>query len=1018
MRVFTRVGLILLAFVALLPTAAHAQASIAGIVRDTSGAVLPGVTVEAASPALIERSRSVVTDGAGQYRIENLRPGSYTVTFTLPGFSTVKRDGVELTGSFTASINADMKVGAVEETITVSGEAPVVDVQSATKERVLNHEIADAIPSGRMPNTYASLIPGVSSSASSGPNADVGGSQLSGNLTSLSIHGIGGNDMRTTQNGVTWNTVGSFGSLTPAVPNMAAIQEVAVDYSSVSADMAEGGIRINFIPKDGGNTYHGTFFGGFTNDSLAGDNFTDDLKNRGLRTPDKIRKNWDVNPGFGGPIRQDKLWFYGAFRYNGAGLFTGGMFYNQNANNPNAWTYVADTNRPASNDSVWKDGQARLTWQVNQKNKIAVTYDEQVICNCLATISATQAPEAARYWYFPVERSSAVDWTSPLTNKLLLEAVMFTRYERYIMERVPGLNPLMIHVQDQLNNLNYRARDVYANNWTPNLNYRFSVSYITGSHALKVGINDGGGSVHTTNYDNQPVSFRVNSTSGTPVPNLITMRATPYETFSSVDHNTGLFVQDKWTINRLTATGGVRFDHFGSSFPSVTLGSGPLVPTRNLTIPDTANLHWNDVTPKFGASYDVFGNGKTALKGSVNEYLAGQGGTGGLGLSPSPVNLLVLTTTRTWTDANRDFIPQCDLLNTAANGECGQMANPNFGKQVAGTRFDPDILGGWGHRGYNWEFSAGVQHEVMPRVSVDFSYFRRIFGNFIITDNLAVAASDYDQFSFKAPSEPRLPGGGGYTITGLYDLNPSKFGIPANNLVTFASNYGKQYQHWNGVDLTINARPRQGVLLQGGLSTGRLVTDICDVAPKVPEALFAMGVAPSATATVTGAQSGVMGFTQGATASPTTWTPLQYCHQQTPFLSQVKLLGSYTVPKVDVQVSGTLQSVPGPIINANYTATNAVIAPFLGRNLAGNAPNTTVNLVQAGTMIGERLNQLDLRFAKLFKVGATRASAQVDVYNALNGNTVLTQNDAFAVWQQPTSILVSRFVKFSVQIDF
>ena len=183
----------------LMPALVFAQASITGIVRDSSGAVLPGVTVEAASDALIEKARTTVTNDTGQYRIENLRPGSYQVTFSLAGFSTVKREGVELQGSFSATINVDLRVGELAETVTVTGESPIVDVQNTTQQRVLSHEIIDAIPTGRSDKNLATLIPGVSLAGAI--NQDVGGTQDQVS-SQLIVHGSRGTDQRLTQNGV------------------------------------------------------------------------------------------------------------------------------------------------------------------------------------------------------------------------------------------------------------------------------------------------------------------------------------------------------------------------------------------------------------------------------------------------------------------------------------------------------------------------------------------------------------------------------------------------------------------------------------------------------------------------------------------------------------------------------------------------------------------------------------------------------------------------------------------------
>jgi len=364
----------------------------------------------------------------------------------------------------------------------------------------------------------------------------------------------------------------------------------------------------------------------------------------------------------------------------------------------------------------------------------------------------------------------------------------------------------------------------------------------------------------------------------------------------------------------------------------------------------------------------------------------------------SPVSRIVTTTTRYWNDANRDFIPDCNLIDPAANGEFSAMANRNFGTVVTGATYDPDLTSGWGKRNANWEFSAGVQHEGWANTSVDVSYFRRWYENFVVTDNRAVAASDFDQFSILAPKHPSLPGGGGYVVSGLYDLNPAKFGVPADNFITLADNYGKQTEHWNGVDATVNSRPRGGVLIQGGVSTGRTTTDNCEVAKQIPESLF--------------------GQTVFSATNNNVWMPLEFCHVQEKMRTQLKFLGSFTIPRVDVQVSGRFQNLPGPQIISNFNAPNTVVTPSLGRALSGGAANISVNVVEPGTIYGERMNQLDLRMAKLFRFGRTRTSVNLDVFNLFNDNSVLTQSIAFATWLRPQSILLARFAKVSVQFDF
>jgi hypothetical protein len=352
--------------------------------------------------------------------------------------------------------------------------------------------------------------------------------------------------------------------------------------------------------------------------------------------------------------------------------------------------------------------------------------------------------------------------------------------------------------------------------------------------------------------------------------------------------------------------------------------------------------------------------------------------------------------TRSWDDRrglgiNGDYIPQCDLVNPLANGECGTISDLRFGQPIPSTVSDPAMLHGWGKRPDQWEFEGSVQHQLLPRVGVEVGYFRRSYGNFTVTDNLLVSASDYTRFSIPAPVDDRLPDGGGYMVDDLYNLNPDKVG-QVNNLFTLASNYGDYNESWNGVDVNFNLRLGPGTMLQGGLSTGRTSLDVCDIRAKLPEL------------TVTAP------FVVGPT-SPV-------CHVASNFLTQVKFLGTYLVPKVDVQVAATFRSLPGPGISANYIATNAVTFPSLGRPLSGGAANVTVNLVDPGAMNGEQTNLLDLRFSKIFRFSKYRTSLNLDLANALNSSGITSLNNNYSAWLVPTGIHLARIAKISANFDF
>jgi len=993
MRALNRVTLVFVLALG-LPAAAHAQASIAGTVKDTSGAVLPGVTVEAASPALTEKTRTVITDSTGTYRVVDLRPGTYTVSFSLAGFATVKREDIQLTGSFTAAVNVEMKVGGVAETITVSGESPIVDVQSAVEQRVMSKEVVDTIPVGRSHQSLAILIPGLSTST--GINAqtqDVGGTNNLRLANAFTIHGGRTSDSNIMQDGMQVRNIGSFGNLTNMFPDMGATQEMTIDYAAGSAETPTAGVRINYVPREGGNIFKFSFFGTKVTPGFQGDNYTDDLKSRGLTSPNKLKEAYDFNGSGGGPIVKDKLWFFASARRQLNQTLIAGVYYNLNAGDASKWAYAPDLANQAYFSTLQPGLSVRGTWQESPRNKFSLSYDVQP--RDVLGDRATTSPEAANNFKFNKNQIIAGSWSSPVTSRLLLDARLVTHgedlYNAVYPEDPNNIYRKLIAVTEQggsIPGLLYRGAGqaagptfIFAAMSAPNIwQFKTSATYVTGAHALKVGFEDSWSRQYLLERDiDSSTSYRFNNG----IPNQITERASPVSRYDDMKAELSIFVQDKWTLNKLTLTGGLRFDYFNTYFPATPLGPGPLVPTRNFTVPEYKWDNWKDLSPRVAAVYDLFGNGKTAVKVNLGRYvLAGDPTVGNV------FSILANTVTRSWDDRagrgiNADYVPQCDLLNPNANGECGAISDFRFGTQVPSTVYDQTVLNGWGKRGYNWEFSAGVQREISNRIGIDVGYFRRIYGNFLVTDNLAVAASDYTAFSVPAPVDPKLPGGGGNTVGPVYDLNPNKVG-QVNNYVSFTDNYGRQIEHWNGVDFTMNARPRAGIMVQGGVSTGRTSTDNCEVLKTVTE-------------------SGPLNA---------------FCHVDTNFLTQVKLLGTYTFPKVDVQFSGTFQSLPGPQVTANYVATNAIIQPSLGRPLSGGAANATVNIVQPGTMYGERLNQLDLRFAKLFKYGKTRTSLNFDLYNILNANPVTSQNNNYAAWQVPLSILDARLFKISVQFDF
>jgi hypothetical protein len=948
------------AMVALAVSRGSAQSgsSIAGVVKDSSGAVLPGVTVEASSPALIEKVRTVVTDGAGQYKIVNLVPGVYTVSFTLTGFNPVRREGVELTASFTATVNADLRVGSLQETITVTGETPTVDVQNVTQQRVMTRDIISAVPAGmRSAAQLAVLIPGVTTN-----NQDVGGTAFS--ASAIAIHGSRLQEQTQLYDGMNYNNgQGRGGNFIAIVTNDATVQEISLETSGLSAESETSGIRTNLIPRDGGNTFKGLFIGSFANHDLQSDNLNGDLRAMGLTSVTTVKRSYDVDPAFGGPIKKDRLWFWGSVRAQASEQSVAGIFYNLT---PTGHAYTPDESRPADSIERNQNESLRLTIQATPRNKITLQHQnasQQRPYYGYSLGQLTNAPEAI-YWSKSVPMyQSQGGWSSPVTSKLLVEAGVLYNNKDYATVPQPYNAPDQVAWRDSGRGFSWgNYGNTYGHNASHNFNTRVAASYVTGSHAVKAGLTF----MHLWAWTSSDVvnnGMTLQMQNGTPT--QVTVFATPLNFYEILDANWGLFAQDQWTMKRMTINAGVRFDALRDIVPAQTIGSGPQVPTRNISFDAVDNVpNWKDVTPRFGIAYDLFGTGKTAVKFSVGKYLEAPNPPT-YTRPANPAGAIVQTATRTWADRNVDFIPQAD--------ELGALNPSNFGTINISTRFADEVLTS---RGYNWEIAAQIAHELVPRVSVNAGYFRRWFGGFNVTDNLSLAPADYDTYCATAPIDSRLPDGGGYQVCGLWD---QKRIVTQNNLISRASDFGTQTEMFNGVDVSVNARLPRGVVASGGASVGRVATNNCFVVDS-PQALLNCDVTP-------------------------------------PFQPNVKGLAIYPLPWWGLQTSATFQSLPGPQIIATRSYLRTEVFSSLGRNLTSATAN--VPLIKPGTTYAERLYQVDFRVSKSIKMPRGRLQANLDLYNAFNASSILAQNNTYGdLWLRPTQILQGRLLKFGGQIDF
>lgn len=944
------------------PGEAGAQSVIAGVARDTSGAVLPGVTVEASSPALIEKVRTVTTDEAGQFRIVDLRPGAYTVVFTLAGFSTVRREGIALTTNFTASINAEMRVGSLEESITVTGESPIVDVQSATQTQVLTRELLDAIPTGRSIWAVGAMMTGISLS-----EPDVGGSRGMQQVY-MAVHGSDRRDNAIQIDGMAVNGIEGDGAIQNYF-NEGMFQEMSYQTSGLTADVQSSGVRLNMIPKDGSNIFKGSAFWSHTPGDWQSNNFTPELASTGLRAPNRVARIFDVNLGLGGPILRDRLWFFSSFRRWGVDQTITDSFYNLD---PTRRTYQPDLSHQTVDDNVIKSGVARLTLQMAQKHKFAVYLDRIVKfrgheCPALSAEEACGIRTPKRYF------TAQAKYTATLTTRLLVEAGWSENDETYATgEAQPSVKPTDVARYDRTSDVRWSS---YSTATTPRADYYFRVpdrhtfsgtaTYVTGSHAFKTGFQLGKGSNTQQRQVNGGIDLVQEYRNGVPVSVVVTN--TPVFSQEKIKHDLGLFVQDSWTFKRMTLNPGLRIELFNTYVPAQEASAGRFVPARR--IDKIENLpNWKDWAPRFGGAYDLSGDGKTAIKAHVGKYMRAFS-TVGFANVYNP--MAFQTDRRTWSDPNGDDFAQ--------DNEIGPANTPFNISGVSSRTPDPNI-----RRPYQWEYSLGIQREVMRSVSVSGNWVRRDFRRLFWTDNVLTTHDDFAVVPVRNPLDPS-------ELIPIYNLNVAKRG----QVREIDKNSERNRRWYTGVDFGVTARVARGTVF-GGTSIGRQMFVNCEVDDP---------------------------------------NSLRFCDQRDldiPYLAQFKLAGSYPLP-FQFNISGTWQGYPGipsgttrqdvlytpalnrvedPSLNVNYIVDRTVVP-----NLT--PASVTVPLIKPSSQYLDRWNQIDVRLARKFTIRGVQAQGQVDVFNLLNANSVLGEVETFGTsLHRPTSILQGRLIAAGVQMSF
>lgn len=976
------------ALLALFAPAASAQSTLSGQVKDSSGAVMAGAKVEAASPALIEGSRTATTNGEGRYTIVDIRPGTYIITFTMDGFSPVKAQ-VDVPSNVTVPVDADMKPGTVGQSLEVQSVVATVDIDNVAHPEVLSRSDMDALPTARNAQSMGSYVPGVHLNT-----PDVAGSQQT-EQTYMAAHGNpSGRDIYMLD-GMLINVTQNDGQIQFYVDN-AFVQEMTYQTNSMTADIGGGGVYTNMIPKDGGNEFHGNLFAGYVGSKFVGSNIDPALVARGVTGQSAVNKLQDFDGGLGGRIKRDKLWFYISGRKQFSGIQAAGS--------------VNLDGTPGREESYIWNGTVRATYQVSTKNKFAVSWmrnfktkDQDVVTGAggYGDINpAISSLERLPKMYYILQGR----WTYSATPKLLFQfggglvkndynityhtGVQKTPFtpEWYANATQLDVTKLTRSIAGSVNTYSKYDRFVYSGSGT----------YVTGAHQIRFGIQDSAGVAFLTNIANGDAYYNYNNG----VPRDITAYNTPTYSTPRLNADLALYAMDTWRYKRLSVTAGLRWEYMAGNVDPETAPAGRFVPARNFDRVDCTTVPglgcWKNWAPRIGGVYDLFGNHKTAIKAGIGKYNTPYTTSFLNNFNPMFTATQAIPWVNAPTTACQSSVPGAGCYpigTTFGDGNVGANPNPSFGK-INNISLDPNF-----HREYQWQYSLGIQHELFRGVTLNVGWNKTANYQAALVLNAAVPFSAYTPIRISNPLD-------GTPIT-IYNLQPAFFGLKPNLHQTNAPQ-SQRSNTYNGFEVSASGRLPRHAFFFVGWTMDKQVDKSCD-----------MNANPSGAAYNDPNSLRFCDWTGGTHQDLGAITGV-------PYRNEFKFQGSvpikwgleasasiYMQPVYSTNwaTSGTSTAIGAPLAAfdgaiSGFKTVNWVIGPTTRYPADCNCPNPggvvdaglkqgseVIQLIAPGTRFTPRQNQIDIGLKRVFKVREKyTAVGELQVFNIINANTVLTES--------------------------